>query len=263
MNVVLGDCKSSGAKLSFFHVFSDFSKLGVKDQTKVEVLHNWIKLGNNVEVGDERRQLGLEGKVVFFYGGNIGVAQEMDNIVGLAEDLHEHPEVYFLLVGGGSEVQRLKSVIKAKELGNIMIHRPVSQQRYFGMLSQFDIGLISLSRKLKTHNLPGKMLGYMHFSKPILACINPGNGLKNILEESESGLVCYSGEREQLSACALRLARDAKLRWQMGRNGRAVLEERFSVGRVASQILSCVQGYQEHTDVVRPETYNHKSLHSF
>jgi len=106
------------------------------------------------------------------------------------------------------------------------------------MLSQFDIGLISLDRQLKTHNFPGKMLGYMYFSMPILACINPGNDLKQIIEESNAGLICLAGEHNIFCAYAEQLAADADLRRKMGNNARAVLEKTFSVSRAASQILS-------------------------
>jgi hypothetical protein len=106
------------------------------------------------------------------------------------------------------------------------------------MLSQFDIGLISLDRQLKTHNFPGKMLGYMYFSMPILACINPGNDLKQILEESNAGFICLAGEHSVFCNYAKQLAADADLRKKMGNNARAVLEKTFSVSRIVSQILS-------------------------
>ena len=35
--------------------------------------------------------------MVFFYGGNIGVAQDLDNIVRLAASLRDEPQAYFLL----------------------------------------------------------------------------------------------------------------------------------------------------------------------
>jgi hypothetical protein len=117
------------------------------------------------------------------------------------------------------------------------------------MLSQFDIGLISLDRQLKTHNFPGKMLGYMYFSMPILACINPGNDLKQIIEESNAGLICLAGEHSAFCAHAERLVADVDLRQKMGNNARTVLEKTFSVKRAVSQILS-------HKDLYRSSSYN-------
>lgn len=216
-----------------------FSRDGFEDKYHLEVLYNWTTLKEkNIALRDDRRRLGLQDKVVFFYGGNIGIAQDIDNIVQLAAGVREHPEIHFLLVGSGSEVPRLRANIREWGLSNISIHPPVAQDQYLGMLSQFDIGLISLDRQLKTHNFPGKMLGYMYFSMPILACINPGNDLKDLLESSQAGFACIGRQQRQLRAYALKLAGDADLRRRMGQNGRKLLEDKFCVTKTVSQILS-------------------------
>ena len=106
------------------------------------------------------------------------------------------------------------------------------------MLSEFDVGLISLDHGFKTQNFPGKMLGYMYYSMPMLASINPGNDLKVILEEHEAGLVCINKDDETFAAFARRLLADEALRLRMGRNARALLESTFSVSGAARQILA-------------------------
>lgn len=216
-----------------------FSEHGLVDKCRLEVLYNWTVVnGEKVVLRNDRERLGLRDKVVFFYGGNIGIAQDMDNIVHLAANLRDHSDIHFLLVGDGSEVPRLKGKIKESRLSNISVHPAVPQNQYLGMVSQFDVGLISLNRNLKTHNFPGKMLGYMYFSMPILASINHGNDLKQILEESQAGLVCLNGEHDQLRDYALRLARDVRLRRQMGHNARTLLEKTFCVRRAAEGIVN-------------------------
>jgi glycosyltransferase involved in cell wall biosynthesis len=106
------------------------------------------------------------------------------------------------------------------------------------MVAECDVGLLSLDRGLKTQNFPGKMLSYMDQGKPILASINPGNDLQDILEEHGAGLVCANGDDRGLEAHARRLVREDRLRQQMGSRARSLLEESFSVSRAARQILS-------------------------
>ncbi len=227
-----------------------FSEHSFADNFNLEVLYNWTTTNEKKIIqGNSRQKLGLQDKVVLFYGGNIGVAQDMDNIIHLAENMRENSRAHFLLVGDGSEVPRLKAMIKEKQLSNITIHPTVTQQEYLGMLSQCDIGLIALDHKLKTHNFPGKMLGYMYFSMPILACINPGNDLKQIIEESNAGFVCLAGEHSVFCTNAERLVADAVLRRKMGHNSRAVLEKTFSVSRAVSQILSHKELYLNDTGI--------------
>ncbi|PKN16555.1 MAG: L-fucosamine transferase, partial [Deltaproteobacteria bacterium HGW-Deltaproteobacteria-6] len=95
-----------------------------------------------------------------------------------------------------------------------------------------------LDRNLRTQNFPGKLLGYMYHSMPILASINPGNDLKDILENNNAGLVCINGEDSLLVSSARRLAGSETLRRQLGLNARALLESTFSVSKAAQQILS-------------------------
>jgi len=216
-----------------------FSERGLSRKYRLEVLYNWAAATNERgSHGTYRKQLELQGKVVFFYGGNIGVAQDMDNILRLAEALQNEKNAFFLLVGDGSEVPRLKSMIAAKGLNNIAIHPPVDQAAYLEMLSEFDVGLVSLDRGLKTHNYPGKILSYMDQAKPTLASINPGNDLKDLLEKHDAGLVCINGDDERFKILQVVLLEDRELRMRLGQNARAMLENCFSVHRAAAQILS-------------------------
>jgi len=204
----------------------------------LEVLFNWTPLEEpDVPKSDHRARLGLKDKVVFFFGGNIGVAQDMDNIVRLAEALEEERNAFFLLVGEGSEVSRLTAVIAEKKLENVKLLPAVGQQEYLAMLSAFDIGLISLDKRLTTQNVPGKLMGYMQYAKPVLASINEGNDLKQLLDEAEAGFCLINGDDEGLKAAALKLVREAQLRQSLGRNSRKLLEMTFSVSNAPEQVL--------------------------
>ena len=81
-------------------------------------------------------------------------------------------------------------------------------------------------------------MGYMFHAKPMLASINPGNDLKEMLEDNKAGLVCINGEDEIFADYARRLIWDESLRHQLGINARALLEGTFSVSKAAEQILS-------------------------
>jgi len=215
-----------------------FYDQNIVDSHKIEVLYNWMRIPQDIPLTNYRKRLGLQDKLVFFYGGNIGVAQDMDSLVRLAESLREEPNIHFLIVGNGTEIPRLKKLVEAKELTNFSIYPAVDQHTYLGMLSEFDVGLITLDHRLKTQNFPGKMLGYMYSSMPILANINPGKDLKDILEENNAGLVCVNGQVDELKNYVLQLSRDANLRRRLGNNGRRLLETRFSASKATEQILS-------------------------
>ena len=215
-----------------------FAHAHPQHESRLRVLFNWAALREpELPRTDFRTSLGLRDKVVFFYGGNIGVAQDMDNIVRLATRLASRQDIHFLLVGDGSESRRLKDLIALKRLHNIQILPSVSQSDYLAMVSEFDVGLISLDARLTSHNFPGKLLSYLYWGIPVLASVNPGNDLVALLEEVGAGLCFLNGDDESLTLAARRLADDPALRSEMGRNARNLLERVFSVEAAAEQIL--------------------------
>jgi len=205
---------------------------------QLEVLFNWTKLEeSNPQKTQIRLRLGLVNKIVFFFGGNVGIAQDIDNLLRLAASLAGESRIFFLIVGEGSEARRLEATIAERRLTNIRMLPPVEQREYISMVSEFDIGLISLDRRLKNHNIPGKLLSYFYWGLPVLASISAGSDLFALLEGNQAGICVANGDDEGLRAAALQLANDPDLRHRMGRNGRLLLEEKFSVESAAQQIL--------------------------
>jgi len=210
----------------------------VNEHLQVEVLHNWISLEQpQSENRGYRKSLALDGKVVFFYGGNFGIAQDLHNILRLAHAMLKDSQVRFLLVGTGSEEARLRQFTIDHQLENVIFHPPIGQQEYLDMMSEFDVGLISLNQSFRIQNIPGKLMGYLLQSKPVLASVNPGNDIRKLLEESGAGLCSWNGDDEELLKNAQLLVQNRDLRRQMGCAGRQLLELRFSSVSAAHQIL--------------------------
>jgi glycosyltransferase involved in cell wall biosynthesis len=203
----------------------------------VEVLNNWASLDEGaIEPGHYREKFGWQDKVVFFYGGNMGVAQGGGTILDLLRAMRRHAEVRFLLVGGGSEIPRMEKVIADESLDNVRLLPAVDQRTYLSMLSEADVGFLSLARELQTHNVPSKALPYMYFSLPILASLNPGNELAAVVDSFQAGFCVETGNAPALCEAALRLANDANLRQRFGANARRLLEARFSATAAAKQL---------------------------
>ena len=92
------------------------------DKYKIEVLYNWTSLINEENLKtNSRSKLGLKDKVVFFYGGNLGQAQDLQNIIRLASRIQNETSAHFLIVGDGTESMKLKKIISELQLKNISI----------------------------------------------------------------------------------------------------------------------------------------------
>ncbi len=212
-----------------------------KNIEKYEVLFNWSKhhsLDNSS--GKYRKQLNLQEKVVFFYGGNIGHAQNMENLVRLAKKLKSHSKAHFLFVGKGDEVDLILKAKEDNQLDNVTYLPPVDQETYTEMLSEFDIGLFSLHPDHQTHNFPGKLLGYMASGKPILGSVNAGNDLKGIVNNANAGYINDNGEDEKLYQAALTFLKSEKYRIEVGLNGKKLLKQQFSVENTCNQLVASI-----------------------
>ena len=79
---------------------------------------------------------------------------------------------------------------------------------YLALLTECDLGLISLDRKLTTHNVPGKLLGYLEAGLPVLASINEGNDLGTILEQPDLAASHFHSTINNFAAVNVLLNRD-------------------------------------------------------
>lgn len=202
------------------------------------VLMNWTKPKPTLptEVFD-KNELGLSEKVVLFYGGNIGHAQDMMNLVRLAQNLKYNKDAHLLLIGQGDEYELVKEKISSLNLNNVTLLPSVSQEQYIKIVAGVDIGLFSLSSKHTAHNFPGKLLGYMVESLPILGSVNKGNDVLNLVNRSKAGLVSVNGENETFLENAITLINNADLRNSMGKNSFELINKKFSVENAVDDIL--------------------------
>lgn len=203
------------------------------------VLYNWAKLAPATALtgqGSFRSRLSLEDKVIFFYGGNIGHAQDMANLVRLARGLKNNKQAHFLFVGQGDEVELVQQLVKDWQLDNVTYLPSISQESFKQLLAEVDIGLFSLARNHTAHNFPGKLLGYMVESLPILGSVNPGNDLLNVINDSNSGYAFINGEDDALLAAAKELLDCQQTRNACSTAANELLKETFSVESAAQVI---------------------------
>lgn len=207
---------------------------------RIEVLHNWL----SPPVADPSVKhptpslRHLEGRTNFVYAGNMGVAQDLDAFVALARRLNERSDIGFVFIGRGSESARLKALADAEDLSNLIVLQEVDPSCLPDLFARCHVGIIALHPAHGTHNIPGKLLTYLHAHMPVLARVNPENDLIGVIEQEGVGLAVPGDNPSLLHAHALRLADDAELRRQMGETGRTLASRMFSPRSAAEQIVS-------------------------
>ncbi|MEZ8666114.1 glycosyltransferase family 4 protein [Vibrio splendidus] len=208
------------------------------------ILRNWANLSPHYlsdKVSNLRERLGLNDEVIYFYGGNIGHAQDMANLMRLAKSMQCFEKAHFLFLGQGDEVKLVNDLIKEWDLANCSYLPSVSQDEFKDILAQVDVGLFSLSAQHSAHNFPGKLLGYMVQSLPILGSVNQGNDLIDLVNVNHAGLISVNGDDDGFFENASKLQNDAELRKSIGDSGYQLLKKEFAVGNIAHSIVESLR----------------------
>lgn len=171
----------------------------------LEVLQNWLLPAADTGCSISLANTPLAGRRIFVYAGNMGIAQGMGILLDLATELRTDRSLGFVFVGRGSDAQRLREDAKARGLDNVLFYDEIDPDEIPGLYAQAHIGLVALDQRHKTHNIPGKFISYMQQGLPVLASVNPGNDIENLIRTHEVGEVCSDYQVASLKAAALRL----------------------------------------------------------
>ena len=206
-----------------------------------EVLYNWsIGLPSNINKDFGSKFLNsnnIDAEVILFYGGNIGSAQDMQNIVRLCANIRSYKNAHVLLVGQGNQFQMVTNLKEEMGLKNLTIQPSITQAQYASLLLNVSVGLFSLSQQHTAHNFPGKLLGYMAAGIPILGSVNNSNDLKDLVNNKKAGLVTDNGDDVGFANNAISLISSKNKRDEMGKAANNLLSTTFSTDSAANKIL--------------------------
>ena len=199
-------------------LFSDYlnNEFGIR-KDKIEYLPQYAEdIFGHIP---ERKE---DGTFNFMFAGNIGAVQSVETVIKAAEILKE-TSVKFHIVGGGSDLDRLKEM--GKDMDNVVFYgrRPIEEMPKF--YENADAMLVTLADDpVLSLTLPGKVQSYMAAGKPIIGAID--GETKIIIEESKCGFCGKANDAVELAENIKRFIK-YKDRDIMGENARKYYEENF------------------------------------
>jgi glycosyltransferase involved in cell wall biosynthesis len=204
---------------------------------KVLWLPNGVNLERFREVAADQRwrdQLGLNGRTVFIYAGSHQPSHGLDVLLEAAALLDG--SIAMVLVGDGTEKERLVRAARARGLSNVCFVDPQPIDEIPGLLSLARAAVVSVrGEKTFSSTRPAKLFPAMACGKPIVYC-GRGEGAA-LVRDAECGLVVPPGDAPALAAALRRLATDTQLAQALGLNGRRLVERTFDWRAIVSQWL--------------------------
>ena len=175
------------------------------DISKVECCPNCVE-PIDMSISDDKKILIREkygiplDKKIFVYGGNLGKPQ---GILFLIECLRaaNNTGAYFLIVGDGTEYDKLENYIKHDKPKHVKLMRRLPKDDYDAMVGSCDIGMIFLDHRFTIPNFPSRLLSYMQAKLPVLAVTDPNTDVGKIIVEGGFGWWCESNDVYKVKKC--------------------------------------------------------------
>ena len=191
---------------------------------KIRVIHNWadaeaITPGSNDN--PLARELGLTGKFVVMHSGNVGLSQDVDGLLDVAEQLRDLPDVVIAIVGEGARKAALIAQAERRGLANLRFFPYQPKRRLSESFAIADIFIVSLKRGLAGFIVPSKLYGILAAGRPFVAAVETDCEVAQIAREHRCGVVVEPGNREAMAAAIRRLHADRAWRTQLAERARA------------------------------------------
>ena len=157
-------------------------------KTNIKILNNWYSpYTKNSKTKIDLSKTKLKSKKVLIYAGNIGIAQNIKNLIFLAEKIQNKSDIGFLFIGRGSEYKYLSRLTKERRINNVLFLKQIANNQLEDLYKQCQGGIVILDRKHNTHNVPGKFLSYLYAGLPVFALLNKDHDLIKLINENKVG----------------------------------------------------------------------------
>jgi len=166
------------------------------------------------------RDHGLDDKFVIMHSGNIGLSQDLEKMIEVAERLQEIKDIQFVFIGDGVKKPLLQSRAKACNLKNVMFLPFQPKEQLTESFAAADVFLVSLKRGLAGYITPSKLYGILAAGRPYVAAVEEESEITNITRNYDCGLVAEPGNTSQIVDCILKFYRDRTLLKRYGENAR-------------------------------------------
>lgn len=212
------------------------AKLPAAQQHKVRVIPNFVDTAFIHPLDREtayRQQLGLGGRTVVMYAGNVGMSQSLELLIHAARQLQHRSDVAFVINGGGAARPELERA--AAGLGNVVFGDFQPKERLPEVLATGDIHVVPLKRGLARSSVPSKTYSILAAGRPLMASVDEGTEVAQLVERAHAGIAVPPDEPGAFTAAITALLDDPARAAAAGAAGRRYVEAWASPAAVAEQ----------------------------
>lgn len=189
------------------------------DPNKVAVIPNWY-------VNDMTTRYVPNKRLKVLYGGNMGVAQDMQTILDTILLLKDE-DIQFAFAGHGCKKDEVQAFIDSNNLKNVEMYGFLDKQDYEKLMETCDIYIVSLDKLSYRLGSPSKFYSYLSMGRVILAIINKDSDIAKDINEYKCGYAIDNDDSEHM-AQILKTVTTKQLS-EMAINARNLFEEKYTL----------------------------------
>ena len=184
------------------------------------------------------RELGVSGKLVVQYSGNMGRTHGIECIARAARALQRHDAVHFLFIGSGAKRDWLDREIRRQELLNCTLLSPLAREELLLSLNACDIAVIAFMPGMSGVSVPSRMYNIMAVGKPMIAVADEDSELACVIAEEGIGWVVRPDDDDGLLAAIREAGRSPEALTAMGARARTAAVEKYSYPAVMRRYMA-------------------------
>lgn len=208
---------------------------------KVEIAPNSVDLTPDEPINEEESsailtKYGLPtDKPIFIYGGNLGIPQGIPFLIDCLEANSDRNDCHFVVVGSGTYYQILADWYNERKLKAVTVMKGLPKADYDRLVRACQVGLIFLDYRFTIPNFPSRLLSYLEYKMPVIACTDPNCDTGAIAEENGFGMYAPSNDVKAFTAAVDRmLTADIKA---MGNKGYDFMKTNYLVEHTYEAIM--------------------------
>lgn len=205
---------------------------------RVEVAPNSLEL-IEMEVSADKSVLDKynlpSNKPIFIYGGNLGVPQGIPYLIKCLEANADREDCHFVVVGSGTYYQTLADWYATRKPKAVSVMEGLPKEDYDRLVQTCQVGLIFLDYRFTIPNFPSRLLSYLEYKMPVIACTDPNCDAGPIAEENGFGFYAPSNNVTAFTQAVNKvLASDMIV---MGEKGYQFLKKNYLIENTYNQIM--------------------------
>jgi colanic acid biosynthesis glycosyl transferase WcaI len=223
---------------------------------KLRIIENWA--GANIDPPKPvahsalRAELGLQGKFVVGYSGNLGRAHEFQTVLDAAYMLKDEGAIVFLMIGGGVGMTQLARAVDERRLSNFRFLPYQPRESLGDALGAADVHWVSLQPALEGLIVPSKFYGILAAERPVIFIGDLDGELAREIRTCGCGAAVEIADPRELVRLLIEWKAKPEYLSHMGQRGYESYLDRFCAHRAFAQWTAILTQPSHAVDALSP-----------